>query len=307
MKNEVIRFPYYSGNIYNSAALGYVTLNQFIKSHKNPTVRTESIIDKIKESTIAGDNKMKLHYKKMLNSFTPGVMVEIGASRKYENIKSFTRLMQIDLDKIPTVQEAIDLKEHIFHSHEDIVCAYVSPSGKGVKGLAKIKQVNSIDQFKAVHKAMTTEYEDYGYFDSATKNAILPLFLSYDKDLLSRDFWSAKEFDKENWSKTQYLNLNNFEREADYDNRQNEYHFNKVKRIITSRINAINDNGHPQVRGTALVLGSRVAAGYITGSEAEQLITNLIMSNDYLSKGLAGYIKTAKWGINEGLKQPKYF
>ena len=311
----MINFPYYSGNIKKSEALGLVDLDYFISSHRNPTKRTRDLIDKIKIESAKGDKKAKGLLKQQLHSFTPSVIINKGDKRRYDNIKEFTGLMQIDLDGIPTKQKAIDLKEHIFHSYEGIVCSYLSPSGLGIKALMKISKVgghfipreDAIKQYKALHQAVEKEFEQYEYFDHATSNAILPLFLSYDEDILSRQFEVAKTWAEEDWSRPKYVRLNTAPTHESRGDKQDKYYYDKVVRIIEKRINDILDNGHPQVRGTALVLGSRVAAGYITRDEAESLIEQLIMRNSYLQKGIKGYVKTALWAINEGIKQPKYF
>jgi len=77
--------------------------------------------------------------------------------------------------------------------------------------------------------------------------------------------------------------------------------------LVINAINSITDNGHPQVRSASLILGSRVGAGYITQHEANALMENLIKSNGYLQKNIRGYIKTSKWGIDNGMNNPKYY
>jgi hypothetical protein len=130
------------------------------------------------------------------------------------------------------------------------------------------------------------------------------MFLSMDTDLLERDDYTT--WTKEDWSKTKVS--------KHFDNptmniraHDNDFNMQKVIRIISSRIDNIISDGHPQLRSTALILGSRVSAGYIDKISAEQLITNLINSNNYLQKGIKGYVETAMWGIEEGMKSPKYF
>lgn len=303
----MIKFPYYSGNIFKAEALGFVTLDKFIQLHKSPTKKTKETILKIKEARIRGDIKAKKELKNTLTAFTPSVIINTGDSRKYINIKRFTGLMQIDLDGIPTKQKAIDLKEHIFHNYEEIVCSYISPSMQGVKALMRIKIPTDVEGYKALHKAVEKEFEQYEYFDTATKNAILPLFLSYDPEILYRSYESAIVWDFEDWSRTEYVSLNEAPEPRNTEDKSSTYYYNKVGRIISERINDIVDNGHPQVRDTSLVLGSRVGAGYITHSEAEHLIESLIKNNSYLQKGIVGYVKTAFWAINQTINNPKYF
>jgi hypothetical protein len=320
MSNEDLKFPYYSGNIFLSEAIGDITLKRFIEVHKNPLPSTLSIISAVNDARARGDTTNKKLHKQKLHTFTPGVMIGFGDKRQYANIKSFTGLMQLDFDSIPDLEIAKEVKQHIFDLYPEIVVAYLSPSGLGVKALMKIKidtdpklgeklhaVDNEIRMFKALHKSIAKEFEQFGYFDMATKNAILPLFLSQDPDILYREFDDCPFWIEQDWSKTKYVSLNDDPKPVIRTDNSALYNLSKVERIITKRIEEIVDNGHPQVRSTALVLGSRVGAGYISQSEAEHLLENLIKGNSYLQKGIVGYVRTAMWGINEGIKQPKYF
>jgi hypothetical protein len=308
---QEINFPYYSGYIKNPNVLGYISLQKFIDVHKNPDKKTLEIIEQISIAREEGNLKLKTSLKERLNAFTPSVFLNVGDPRKYVNIKAFTGLMQIDLDKIPTEQETIDLKEHIFHTHEQIVCAYLSPSRRGIKALLRIKAPSmiggvysreyAIEKFKAMHKAVQAEFKEYGYFDPATKNAILPLFLSHDENILSRE--EPKIWTKEKHKAPDYENLNDSD-SYKYDTIKNH---TKATDLVVNAINSITDNGHPQVRTASLILGSRVGAGYITRNEAENLMEHLINGNHYLKKDVRGYVKTSKWGIEQGMNNPKYF
>jgi hypothetical protein len=299
----MIQFPYYSGNIKNSRVLGHVSLDDFIKKHKEPHTDTLKILSSVEDAVLKGDLEEKKRLKTQLYSFTPSIIVNIGERRIYKNIVEFTGLMQIDLDGIPTEQEATDLKEHIFHEHEELVCCYLSPSKRGIKALMRIVKPKDVAHYKALHKGVAKEFLDYGYFDTATKNPILPLFLSYDKDILYRPFNKAEVWFKSEWEKKTYFQLNDAPTTSDRTAKDYE----KVVRILTTTINEITDNGHPQVVRASLILGSRVGAGYLTTSDARYLIENLIKNNNYLSKGTAGYVKTAMWGIDNGINNPKFY
>ena len=246
---------------------------------------------------------MKRALKKQLPAFTPSVYVEKGDKRRYSNVQRFTGLMQLDFDKLETLEQAISLKEHIFHNHEEIVCAYLSPSKRGVKALMRIVVPNDVDHYKALHKSVSEEFEYYDGFDTATKNAILPLFISEDKDILFRKYSRAEIWYKTNYRKKFYVNVS----DTPINTGLHDKDYNKVVRLVTSAINEITDEGHPQVVKASLILGSRVGAGYITESEARYLIENLIKTNAYLSKGISGYVKTAMWGITNGIGNPKYY
>jgi hypothetical protein len=289
-----------------SKVIGHVTVDGFIYAHQNPTQKTEELLHEIKKASLAGDKKLKNELKQKLYSFTPAVLVNIGEKRNYDNIVSFTGLMQLDFDGIETIERAEILRDALFERHPQIVCSYLSPSGRGVKCLLRITICRDIEQYRAIHKAVITTFEEYGYFDEATKNAILPLFLSSDKDIKFRKFEETEIWVEEDWSKVEYVRLLDKPPEKTYLENTDDY-AQKTIRIITDRISKISGNGHPQVRSTGLVLGSRVGAGYLSQNEAESLIENLIRENSYLQKGINGYIRTALWAINQGISSPKYY
>lgn len=310
MKKSVkVKFPYYTGNIYETDVLGIVTLPDFINSHRDPSEKVVKLLKEINEATEAGDLKQKRLLKQQLFAFTPSVFIEVGRSRKYRDVKYWTGLMQLDFDGIDDVEEAKLLKKTIFENHKEIVCAYLSPSGHGVKCLMRTTTPRDQEHYKALHQGMVNTFEEYSYLDLATKNAVLPLFLSADPDILAREYEDCDVWSQEDWTVTKHVALKdqpNFTY-TNYSDRQKNYYYTKVVNIITKRISNIIDNGHPQVRSTGLILGSRVAADYIDVVDAESLLTHLIKNNNYLNKGLDGYLRTAMWAIHEGMKAPKYF
>lgn len=301
--NEHIRFPYYSGNIYDSEAKGIVTLDRFIHAHWNPNNTILDTLNKIEDAGNKGLVKLKRTLKQQLFTFTPSVYIPVGAKRSYGNVKNFTGLMQLDFDKIEDYNTAYEIKEHLYAKNPEVVCAYLSPSKRGVKAIIRTTQPKDLPQYKALHKAVTDKYEGYGYFDEATKNAVLPLFISYDKGILYRDYADCTPWTDEDWSQEEYVQLVDNDGQSVADTSQAP----RVARITENRINSIVDNGHPQLRDAALVLGSRVGAGYLSQFEAENLINRLIDQNQYLQKGKGGYKRTAMWGIREGMKRPKFF
>lgn len=301
-----MKFSYYDGNIRKSDCIGYITIEQFINVHKDPTIKTKNLLNDIKKATKNGDLELKKELKKGLFAFTPSVFICKGQRRKYDNISGWTGLMQLDFDKIPDEETAKALKNHLFDAYESIICCYISPSGKGVKCLMRTVVPKDIHHYRFLHKAVSKEMEQYGYFDEATKNAILPLFLSADKEILYRDVKPDLAWRLEDRTVVEYVNLNDIPKQ-NYEDQQLQKYYEKTVQLITDKINSIGSDGHPQLRSAALILGSRCGAGYIDRAEAEQLITNLIYNNSYLQKDVKNYIKTAMWAINQGTMNAKYY
>lgn len=309
--NKNVLIPYFQGNIRFTKCEGTVSLKRFIDAHKNPTKRTLDIINKISIANENKDNKLKRELKQLLYTFTPSVLFKVGVKRNYENISEWTGLMQLDFDKIEDSETASELKHLLFKTYPQIVCCWISPSGVGVKALMRIKVPQDSVEYKAMHLAVEKEMEQYCYFDVATKNAVLPLFLGRDYDILYRDFsecdeWTDKvEYVKihKNLSEVKPTNYNpNFQK-----NTSERYYESITIKIFENKINAISDCGHPQLRSACLILGSRAGAGYIDINYAMTIASNAINSNEYLNKNIKGYNETACWAINQGYSKPRYY
>lgn len=313
MKSEfdLIKFQYYDGNIRHAVPRGFVSLGQFVSAHKSPTEKILKVFDQIEEAAKIGDKKLKSKLKtENLYYFTPGAIFK--GRRKYSEIKGFTGLAQIDIDDL-TEPEALDLKEYLFDNHEQFFCVYLSPSRTGVKGLMRIPIVTTIKQYKEYYQAIEDEFDWLPGFDSAPKNLALPLFISYDTDILYRE-------DARVWNKIGKLQddtkLDNLTSkppsreptEGDETVYKSDAYYRKITLdIFESKLNTIHDNGHPQLRSACLVLGSRVGAGYVDRSEAEEYASACIRANSYLRKGIDGYITTMKWCMNKAINNPKYY
>jgi hypothetical protein len=300
LNNSNVKFPYYSGNIKLTKVLGFVSLSQFIRAHQNPSERSKKILKLIRDG-VAPEKKREL--KQMLYAFTPSVFIEKNDKRKYENIKKYTGIMQIDLDGIPNYDLAIDLKNWVF-AQPECICSYLSPSNN-VKALIRIKPSVNKEEYIEIHNAVAKKYEETGFFDKATKNAVLPLFLSSDKFIFYRDFNKAFE-----WNEKLTLNPG---RTSLNDDQNKQPNFNnsdleeKTIKIFKNKISSISSEGHTQVLSACLILGSRVSAGYIDKLTALALAEYEIRLNNYLSKGTSGYIETSAWAINQGINNPKYY
>ena len=294
-----MEFQYYPGKVTSNNPLGYISLEKFIQVNKSPSNRLKDIFRKIREAETDGDEKLKAYLKQNnLYYFTP--CVHIDKLRRYNNIICFTGLLVLDFDHI---DNAVDFKEYLFLTYLFIMAAWLSPSRRGVKALVSIPIVITVDQFKEFYFGIANEMDQYKGFDGSGQNPVLPLFQSYDPDLLYRSdctTWTEKGI------KLDELKLNRV-KTAPVKVEYSDYNRDRVVKVITKSVNKISDNGHPQLRSAAIVLGGYVASGYIDRSEAEQLINNLIEDNNYLKKGIPGYKKTAKWGINKGQVYPLYF
>jgi hypothetical protein len=294
MKN--IKFQYYPGNIKKTTAIGYVDLFQFIRAHREPKKHLVDLFTQISYYESIGDKKTKAKLKERLYSFTPCVVIK--NKRSYSDILSFTGLLVLDFDHI---HNAPEFKEYLFHEYKYIIAAWLSPSKHGVKALVKIPVVNTIDEFKAYYYGIGNKMWEYNGFDGSGQNCVLPLFQSYDPDLLARD-------NPETWHiKGEKFNELNQDILMPPDpvepKTENEA---IIKKMIDTGMSKIDDNGHPQLRGLCIAIGGYVSNGYIGYFVALKHIQQAITYHKYLRKGISGYQKTVEWALNEGMKRPMH-
>lgn len=287
-----IEFPYYPAHVNSKKPLGTVTLEEFINANKNPNEHIKNIFNQIAAAEIAGNTKLKAELKQNnLFYFTPCVRTD-NEGRGYVNVTGFNGIAVLDFDHIDNAE---DFKQFVFDTYKFVICAFLSPSKKGVKFLVKIPKVNTVDEFKEYYFGLALEFEQYNGFDGTGQNCVLPLFLSYDPQLLQRsyaDTWTKRGKKINAFLPSDYAPV---VIESTGDDKEH------VKRIIMSAIDKIVDNGHPQLRAAAVTLGGYIATGYIDKNEGVNFINQLIQNNSYLKKGISGYQKTAATAIDKGM------
>ncbi len=174
----------HDADIKSSIPLGNVTLEYFINAIRNPKIDIKHIFERIRIAEEVGDMATKQALKSKLYSFTPCVYVQ--GARKYENIKHWTGLLVLDFDHLE-VDYAVEFKSYLFDEYKFIIAAWLSASRHGVRALVKIPQAKSVEEFKQYFAAIERHLNCYNGFDKAPKNCILPLFFSYDAEILYRD------------------------------------------------------------------------------------------------------------------------
>lgn len=288
----MVKFQFYPAFVNSKKPIGEVTLFEFLKANQDPSTKIKRVFRLIAICEKYGNMKRKATLKQNnLFYFTPCVWTD-GKGRSYSNILRFTGLLVLDFDHI---ENANAFKYYLFGAFNCIIAGWLSPSKRGCKFLVKIPVVQSVDEFKEYFFGLAVEMEKYKGFDGTGQNSVLPLFLSYDADLLYRE-------KAETWTKRGKM-LNAFVASTapivpvavGVGDKA------RVQNIIIKLFDAIIDNGHPQVRSAGVTLGGYVASGYIEQMEAEQFIFTLIQNNSYLRKGIKGYQQTAKTAILTGM------
>lgn len=288
----MIQFPFYENKVFNTKPLKNITLDDFFRLVKYSNPKLIEIFNRLK---VVDNEQEKRKLKENLYYANPAVNTDMQG-RKYTNIVGFTGLMPLDFDKLEFAEE---FKHYIFENYPYIIASWLSASGRGVRCLVNIPIVNEIDTFKSLFNGLAFNgFSNYKGFDFAPKNCVLPLFISYDRDILIRhnaELWIKKHIEPTPIKKE----FTTFKNSPKYET----WSISNFKKAIDK----INDNGHPQLRAAAYALGGRVGAGYISEFDAIGAAYDIIETNSYLSKGYQGYKRTAKEMIIKGANQPLYY
>ena len=289
-------FQFFPNDVTNTKPLGFITLETFLNKVRKPNPETIDLYQAIEKASKDKDEAKRSELKSKLYYFTPAVHLNNG--RGYKNIAKWTGLLVLDFDKIHFADE---FRDYIFNEYNFIYAAWLSSSKYGVRAFAKIPQVFSTDEYKALFYGVKDLLGVYNGFDMAPQNCVLPLYLSYDEDVRIRtepDTWTTTGVNEKDFK---------YSIPQDYKPVQStEKDVATIEKIVISGISKINDNGHPQLRGVAVSLGGYVGAGYLDEATANQIITGVINSNAYLSKKPKVYIKTAFEMIQYGQTKPLY-
>lgn len=287
-----IIFPYYDADITHHTPLGYVSLEYMLNAIKHPKKDIKHIFEQIMIADENKDAKLKHELKTKLFSFNP--CVYIVGKRKYDNIKHFTGIMMLDFDKMESSQYAEEFKQYLFNTYPYIIASWLSASKRGVRAVVKIPVCSNKDEFKQYFGAIENELKIYKGFDPAPKNCVLPLFISYDPNILVRSdatIFNRKFIPIEKPPLKQYIITDKT---------------SVIQSIIDKRINAISDSGHTILRATAYLLGGYVSAGYCQQDWAIDLMNKLIDSHHYLRQKASTYKKTSDTMIKKGMLSPIY-
>jgi hypothetical protein len=288
-------FQFYTGGIKSVVPKGQINLQRFILAVKETKPEMLELLNRIKEATKNGDFETKDRLKTELIFFTPAINCTY---RNYQSIINFTGLAPLDFDKLESVEYAIQFKEHLFNEHEEIIACWLSSSGKGVRALLNIPIAQNVAEYKSYYKGFQEVASQYNGYDTAPQNAVLPLFLSNDPNLLYRKdakIWEQQYIDPKKPPRQKPILI--------YEDEKARRCFEFAKKSLQR----ISDAGHPILRATAYTLGGYVGAGYISFSEAIEFINYQIETHPYLSASkskIDTYKKTAKTMIEQGTEKP---
>lgn len=282
--------PYYIGGVYETVPKGTIDLCQFIVNIAIPSPEQVAQVDEIQSASKAGNEELKQKLKTKLPFYTPAINC---TQRRYVDITHFTGLMPIDFDKLDP-HDAISLRKELM-TYPFVIASWLSASGRGVRGLVHVPICKNEVEYKARFKALAEVLSIYEGWDNAPQNAVLPLFYSYDREMITNadfttftDIYTYKELPRK-----QNIKI--------YSDSDDEDH---VINIITKNINKITTTGHFILRSASYAMGGYVGMNYISESKALEVMDYLICNNPYLSQKPSVYKKTAREMIFKGQEQP---
>jgi hypothetical protein len=292
-----VSFQFYPANVKITKPIGIINLEQFVEANRNPKKEVQELFKKIQ----VADEREKQELKQKLFYFTPCITTN-GLGRSYSDINFFNGICVVEFDKIP--EFAHQLRDWIFNNFDECFCAYISPSGKGTKTLWKIPIVKNVDEFKSYFYGIAEKFSKINGFDGSAQNPILPLYLSWDKDLKYRPYEEAKTWiirgGKVNEFKvfegvSEGVSEGATEKELERIYRAIDQTFNKIEREQTA---------HFYLRNLALWVGGLCGYGYLSTDEASDYICDNISNSTYCLKNEHGYCKTVKEFIIKGSNAP---
>lgn len=289
------KFQYYPATVYAKEPLGFVTLFQFIPAIKSPKKEVSELLDKIQAEP---DKKKRDSMKEQLFMFTPCAIFD-GTNRGYDNITGFTNLLVAEYDNI-SHEESIYLKHRIFNDFSSCICAFLSPSGRGVKFLFQASEITSINDYKSLWWGLAYHLEQIKEgVDTCNERPSQVLYLSKDENILSRENYTT-------WTKRggKYSSVIPFDGEYVRDKEPTEESTEQVKNIILKMLDNFDGNGHSTVLRISTLTGGFISGGEISYEDAEEFIFEQIDNHYYLQKKSSTYKKTTQRFLISGQNAP---
>ena len=205
------------------------------------------------------------------------------AKRSKNNLVKASGLMVLDFDDVKNIEE----KKNELKSYDYIYSVFTSPSGKGIKALARIPIVKNDKEYKNYYRGIQKEIRG---LDESGKDISRACFFSYDPEVYINE--EVREFTKQLHEKTKILSKSVLEK--------NDYQIaGKVLRIIQY---ANVGERHTKVLSASRLMGGYVEAKKISYDEAVRLLEQEaynIDPEDFQTNKKAIYD-----GLEDGMKNP---
>lgn len=291
-----IQFQWYKNGIKTIRPSGNITLGQLINSIISPKPEMIEAFELIKKAGEAKnkEEKDKLKAEKLFFT-TPSAI--FNPIRNYASIQKFLPLAIFEYDDIP---DASILRDYIFEKRKDCIFAFNSPSATGTKFIFLLGETpTSVQHYKELWFGIAHDLDKFRNLDLSNERCTQPLYNSYDPNAKLR--LDAVGSSVRGYKTSAFVP---FVGEIDIPEDVSEEDKEECFKLITHLIDRIVDSGHNQVISTSF-LSSGIAVFYgIDTNEMWDLLEGRIRNNTYLSKGVNGYLTSAKTMFNKGLVNP---
>lgn len=145
---------------------------------------SKTLVERIRKNP-----KDKDDLKKKLPGVTFG---GIFKHRKKDGLEVHSEMAILDFDYVESAKE---LRDYIFENYQFIRAAWISPSGKGVKALARIPLVYNDKEYKEYYEGLLETFKDQAGSDAQNKDISRLTFESHDPQLKQREFEDTEVFE----------------------------------------------------------------------------------------------------------------
>jgi hypothetical protein len=166
----------------STAATATTTLEDLIDAIRSDEFKAK--IDKLRASLTAGDDDGYSVAKKDLQAVSISGTCD-GKRKDAIQQGRFTHsgYLQLDFDAVDNIGWTVVEIVEILRAEPRIVAAFVSPSGHGVKGIARIPACKTKEEHAAAFAAARNHFRDHNLvIDEACKDPVRLMFVSYDPD-----------------------------------------------------------------------------------------------------------------------------
>jgi hypothetical protein len=146
----------------------HVPLDKIVKRIQKGT--SKELVEQIRN----GNDKLK-------NNLPCIIFAGTFNERNSNSLQTHSGLMVVDFDKYPSVEVMYEQLE-LLKSNPHFVLLFISPSGKGIKGVIKVCDELTKDTHPKVFKEFYKKFE-YEYFDISNCNVDRICFESYDPNI----------------------------------------------------------------------------------------------------------------------------
>ncbi len=297
---------YHAGDITKPAVIGEAHLWTILPAIERPKdIRNFEIMDEAEELSqywaSQGNHELAAYFKAIKARAKEKLNLISCAAyfrgwRAGEYIQHFTGIAPGDIDHLSR-EEAIELKNFLFHAYSCIIAAWLSPSRHGIKLLIRIPVVQSIEEYKKYYGAIHNEFKQYKGWDKCHQSPVQALFRSYDPDILSRDDFDTWDIKVDPPPKPAPVNIPDTSIGSDGWKRRAI-----LKGLRTATAN-ISSPHHYRIRSIARTWGGYCPA-YLSKDELIDFLNAVVDSHPYMRHNSTGYKKTIKSGIAVGMQEP---